>query len=146
MVHVAGCFGHKLPYSVHIAFWRLIRKLTEHYHKENWVNHIAWTNLAKCAPSNGGNPSKAFGVLRKSRTKSLCVSTLKCSIRGLSFLSPWDGAMSSSSHLWGRSSILVNVPSERGRSMVDLSLPANVLKDAQKTRLQNASVQRLTNS
>lgn len=53
------------------AFWRLIRKITEHYHKENWVNHIAWTNLAKCAPSGKGNPSECLWRATQEQNKGL---------------------------------------------------------------------------
>ena len=38
------------------AFWRVIRKITYLYFSENWYKNIAWSNLCKVAPTNGGNP------------------------------------------------------------------------------------------
>lgn len=52
--------GNKLWTGNHSPFWRLIRRVTEHYHKELWYSHIAWSNLAKCAPSARGNPSNSL--------------------------------------------------------------------------------------
>jgi len=39
------------------AFWRLIINVTKSYYPEKWYSHIAWTNLYKIAPWNGGNPN-----------------------------------------------------------------------------------------
>lgn len=63
--------GKKLWAGKRSAFWRLIRKVTEHYHKENWVDHIAWTNLAKCVPSGSGNPSEGLWCATQEQNKEL---------------------------------------------------------------------------
>lgn len=41
------------------AFWRVVRRVAEtcYQDKDDWYKHIAWTNLSRCAPYSGGNPS-----------------------------------------------------------------------------------------
>ena len=39
------------------AFWRVISKVSERYIQGEWFNGIAWSNLYKIAPYDGGNPS-----------------------------------------------------------------------------------------
>lgn len=40
------------------AFWRVIKKIsTKNHPDESWFSHVAWSNLYKIAPFNGGNPS-----------------------------------------------------------------------------------------
>lgn len=39
-------------------FWQLCRKLLSQYEiRENWANHVAWTNLFKVSYSEAGNPN-----------------------------------------------------------------------------------------
>lgn len=46
-----GWTGNRSP------FWRVIRAVTERYHKENWCKHIAWSNICKCSFEDAGNPT-----------------------------------------------------------------------------------------
>jgi hypothetical protein len=40
------------------AFWRVIKAITTNFYpSENWFSYIAWSNLCKIAPSEGGNPN-----------------------------------------------------------------------------------------
>jgi len=39
------------------AFWRVIKKISQKFHPDNWSSHIAWSNLCKIAPFKGGNPN-----------------------------------------------------------------------------------------
>jgi hypothetical protein len=40
------------------AFWRVIKKISQHlYPKDEWFRYVAWSNLCKIAPSEGGNPN-----------------------------------------------------------------------------------------
>lgn len=61
------------------AFWRLIKKVSEEYYPEKWYSNIAWTNLYKIAPWNGGNPN---GKLQNSQRK-YCFDLLKKEIEFL---------------------------------------------------------------
>ena len=56
------------------AFWRLIKEVAITYYPDEWYSNIAWTNLYKIAPWNGGNPGSrlqnvqrtyCFELLRK---------------------------------------------------------------------------------
>lgn len=55
------------------AFWRLIKKVAETYYPEKWYSNIAWTNLYKVAPWEGGNPN---GKLQNTQRKH-CFDILK---------------------------------------------------------------------
>ncbi len=75
------------------AFWRVIKELSTHVcKKEDWWNWIAWDNLYKRAPSEGGNPSAA---LRKKQL-SVCKEILEEEIKLLNpntiifFTSGWE--------------------------------------------------------
>lgn len=39
------------------AFWRVIKRVSEYYYPEDWSSYIAWSNVCKVAPFNGGNPN-----------------------------------------------------------------------------------------
>ena len=39
------------------AFWRVVSNVSQSYTQGEWFNGIAWTNLYKIAPYDGGNPS-----------------------------------------------------------------------------------------
>jgi hypothetical protein len=55
------------------AFWRLIKKITIKHFKENdWYNKIAWTNLYKVSPWEGGNPDAFLKKLQS----NLCIKIL----------------------------------------------------------------------
>jgi len=62
------------------AFWRLIMKVTSSYYPAKWYSNIAWTNLYKIAPWNGGNPN---GRLQKQQ-KEYCFELLQNEINILS--------------------------------------------------------------
>ena len=39
-------------------FWRVLRGVANHFHGENGIEYVAWTNVSKLAPdSNNGNPA-----------------------------------------------------------------------------------------
>jgi hypothetical protein len=42
------------------AFWRLVKKVAVSHYSHEWYRHIAWTNLYKVAPWEGGNPSESL--------------------------------------------------------------------------------------
>ncbi len=62
------------------AFWRLIREIAHHYYPKKWYSHIAWTNLYKIAPWEGGNPSSQL----QNQQQSYCFKLLKKEINILS--------------------------------------------------------------
>jgi hypothetical protein len=62
------------------AFWRVISLVTNTYHPEKWYSHIAWTNLYKVAPFDGGNPN---GRLQNQQKKH-CINLLQSEIDTLS--------------------------------------------------------------
>jgi hypothetical protein len=39
------------------AFWRVIKQVSSNYFPSKWYSHVAWSNLCKLAPFEGGNPS-----------------------------------------------------------------------------------------
>ena len=62
------------------AFWRLIKKVTNAYYPEKWYSHIAWSNLYKIAPWEGGNPNSKL----QKQQKEYCFDLLKAEINLLS--------------------------------------------------------------
>ena len=40
------------------AFWRVIKRVSQHYYpNKEWYSNVAWSNLCKISPFNGGNPN-----------------------------------------------------------------------------------------
>lgn len=62
------------------AFWRLITKIASQYHGKMWYSHIAWTNLYKVAPYEGGNPN----IKMQRQQNTICFELLENEIRILS--------------------------------------------------------------
>lgn len=43
------------------AFWRLVKGISKRfYSKEDWFSYVAWSNLCKIAPFEGGNPNDSL--------------------------------------------------------------------------------------
>ena len=42
------------------AFWRLIKNISQTLYPNNWSSHIAWSNLCKISPLEGGNPNDSL--------------------------------------------------------------------------------------
>ena len=38
------------------AFWRVIKSVAMHFYPHKWTSYIAWSNVCKIAPWDGGNP------------------------------------------------------------------------------------------
>lgn len=67
---VAEQWGASEGYSTaRSAFWRVIREvyagISEHAKEpSDWSDHLAWSNLYKLAPEDGGNPSETLSSLQ----------------------------------------------------------------------------------
>lgn len=61
------------------AFWRVIRKVSSELYADNWHKKIAWSNLYKIAPWNGGNP----GLKMRKKQRPYCLEILKTEIKTL---------------------------------------------------------------
>ncbi|MDR2258315.1 MAG: hypothetical protein LBE14_04105 [Treponema sp.] len=62
------------------AFWRVVKRVTqEFYGGEDWYPYIAWSNLYKLSPSDGGNAPPALLV----RQQNICVKILNEELRAL---------------------------------------------------------------
>ena len=61
------------------AFWRVIRKVSSELYADNWYKKIAWSNVYKIAPWNGGNP----GSKMQRQQRSYCLEILKTEIETL---------------------------------------------------------------
>jgi len=82
MVWVSNFSGNTNGYNTRkSAFWRLVKKVSETYYPEKWYSNIAWTNLYKIAPWQGGNPGKKLQDIQK----KYCFELLK---REIEILSP----------------------------------------------------------
>ncbi|WP_018126901.1 hypothetical protein [Balneola vulgaris] len=58
MEWVHNLYGNKHGYNTRkSAFWRLIKMISERYYPDDWYSNVAWSNLYKIAPYNGGNPN-----------------------------------------------------------------------------------------
>ncbi len=62
------------------AFLRLLNRVTSVHYSHQWYSHIAWTNLYKIAPWEGGNPNS----LLKKQQFEYCSKILKVEIEVLS--------------------------------------------------------------
>ena len=58
------------------AFWRLVKTVAVSHYGHDWYRHIAWTNLYKVAPWEGGNPSESL----KHKQQKHCIELLKTEI------------------------------------------------------------------
>ncbi len=68
--------GKRLCRTENTPFWSVVRAATQAIHNNKledgeWTKHIAWTNLAKLAPVNGGNPSKKLRDEQLGSAKSI---------------------------------------------------------------------------
>lgn len=87
-------FGNKKGYNTKkSAFWRVIRKVSSELYADNWYQKIAWSNLYKIAPWNGGNP----GLKMREKQRPYCLEILKTEIKILRpeyiimLTSGWEG-------------------------------------------------------
>lgn len=42
------------------AFWRVIKAVSSHFYPNNWSSCVAWSDVCKVAPFEGGNPSDSL--------------------------------------------------------------------------------------
>ncbi|ULQ61052.1 hypothetical protein K7I13_07315 [Brucepastera parasyntrophica] len=60
------------------SFWRVIKGITlSTINKNDWYNYIAWSNLYKIAPCEGGNPSSHLIKLQYNNSRKLLELDLK---------------------------------------------------------------------
>ncbi len=59
------------------AFWRVTRALTEKYHINDWNEHIAYSNLYKVSPKEGGNPSTTLKKLQHETSQKILKTELE---------------------------------------------------------------------
>ena len=58
MQWVENLAGNEYGYNTNkSAFWRVVKGVAVKYYDTNWSTHIAWSNLCKASPFDGGNPS-----------------------------------------------------------------------------------------
>lgn len=62
------------------AFWRVIRQVAVSCYPDNWSSFIAWSNLYKVSPYQGGNPDNSL----KAAQEKVCCEILKKEIEILS--------------------------------------------------------------
>ena len=58
------------------AFWRVIKNISYDLYADNWYKKIAWSNIYKIAPWNGGNP----GSKMQRQQRLYCLEILKSEI------------------------------------------------------------------
>ena len=66
--------GKKRSTESSSPFWTLSKKVTNQLlsdHEKDWTKYIAWTNLYKLAPFNGGNPDDELCSLQKDICKNI---------------------------------------------------------------------------
>ncbi len=81
MKWVNNLSGNKNGYNTKkSAFWRVIKKITEQYYPSEWYSNIAWTNLYKISPWEGGNPNSE--LIKKQ--EKYCIEILKSEINAIS--------------------------------------------------------------
>jgi hypothetical protein len=75
------------------AFWRVIKRVSQNlYPKDDWYSYVAWSNLYKLSPFEGGNPSEALceeqlGACRKIFEKEIEIFSPKYVVM---FTSGWE--------------------------------------------------------
>lgn len=61
MKWVEDSAGSKDRYNTNkSAFWRVVKRIAHGIYPEEWYSHIAWSNVCKVAPWEGGNPNNAL--------------------------------------------------------------------------------------
>lgn len=64
------------------AFWRVIKAVSSHFYPNNWSSYVAWSDVCKVAPLEGGNPSDSLYYAQIED----CEKIFKAEIKALS---PW---------------------------------------------------------
>lgn len=50
--------GNKKGYNTNkSAFWRVSKRIAQCFYPNDWYSHVAWSNVCKVAPWEGGNPN-----------------------------------------------------------------------------------------
>lgn len=62
------------------AFWRVIKAVSSHFHPQNWSSYVAWSDVCKVAPWEGGNPSDSLYYAQIGD----CEEIFKAEVRALS--------------------------------------------------------------
>lgn len=58
MKWVEDCAGNKEGYNTNkSAFWRVSKRIAQCFYPNEWYSYVAWSNVCKVAPWEGGNPS-----------------------------------------------------------------------------------------
>lgn len=61
MKWVEDSAGSKDKYNTNrSAFWRVVKQIAQSFYPKEWQSHIAWSNVCKVAPWEGGNPNNAL--------------------------------------------------------------------------------------
>lgn len=61
MQWVENLEGNTQGYNTrHSAFWRIIKNVSSHFYPTNWSSYVAWSDVCKVAPFDGGNPSDSL--------------------------------------------------------------------------------------
>lgn len=61
MKWVEDCTGRKEGYNTNkSAFWRVTKRISQCFYPNEWYSNVAWSNVCKVAPWEGGNPNDAL--------------------------------------------------------------------------------------
>ena len=80
---VTDLWHHQTEYNTaRSAFWRVVRAVTTELRiasatEELWSSHLAWTNLYRVAPHQGGNPNGDLQSLQRDATTNLLRTELE---------------------------------------------------------------------
>lgn len=59
------------------AFWRVIKAVATHFSPEPWYSYVAWSNVCKVAPWDGGNPNDALYYAQLEDCKKILETEIK---------------------------------------------------------------------
>lgn len=59
------------------AFWRVISKISESTYSNNWYSDVAWSNLYKLAPWEGGNPNASLRRIQEDHCKNILAKEIE---------------------------------------------------------------------
>ena len=78
MQWVENLWGNENGYNTNnSAFWRVIKAVASHFNPEPWYSHIAWSNVCKVAPWDGGNPNDTLYYAQLKDCKKIFETEIK---------------------------------------------------------------------
>ena len=95
--------------------WKKLQNNVEILKIDRWVDHIAWSNLYKCAPKSSGNPSNKLCSIQADICRQYLLNEIELlKPTHILFVTGWEGWFSSDKEIYDFSRLFPNVVEYKG--------------------------------